>query len=412
MTGHTPRNHRAKLAACALTGLMVGGLLGFYTGQSVSAPPTPLPDPAPVAAQPTPTPLQPREQTILVMATDAMGDSGRNSLNSNTDSILLVHVNPTEHKVGVLAIPRDTRVPIAGHGTFKVNAANAYGGPDLARSTIERFVGVTVDRYLLLNLRGVRALVDAIGGVDVTIPKRVKYTDHAGHLYIDFQKGRHHLTGEQVESYLRFRHDDEGDIGRVQRQQAFLMEFSRQLLTPGHLLLVPAMWSALHEHASTDLSPVEVMRLVQLFKTIKSSDIEMTYLPGREDTSTGPWYWRADLDAVEPFLVRHFHKEPTTTVAAHTPRVTVENRTGLPRSALTALLRQMEEAGYRIQDIRRAEPTDRSHVIAGRGDREGAQRLQELVGDGDVIVAGIGAMGSEFTLQLGTDWVERHGTIQ
>lgn len=404
-----PRLDRSRLTAFALTGLTLGGLFGMVAGRSAPPPPRATPSVRPVAA--VPSPMQAKEQTILVMATDAMGGHGRHSLDSNTDSILLVHVNPAERRVGVLAIPRDTRVPIAGHGTFKVNAANAYGGPELARSTLERFVGIPIDRYLLLNLRGVRALVDAIGGVEVTIPKRVKYQDHAGNLYIDFQKGRQHLDGKQVESYLRFRHDDQGDIGRVQRQQAFLIEFSRQLLTPRHLMQVPAMWSTLKDHARTDLTAVEVMRLVQLFKQIKSSDIEMTYLPGREDSSAG-WFWAADLAAVDAFLVRHFRKEPTATVPAHSPRITVENRTGLPRSALTAFLRQLEGAGYRIDDIRRAEPMDRSHVISVRGDRAGAQRLQELLGGGDVIVAAVGALSSEFTIQLGTDWVEQRGVIQ
>lgn len=406
----TPRLNRSKLATFALTGLTLGGLFGMVAGHAAA--PFPGASPSALPAAIGPSPMQPREQTILVMATDAMGGHGRNSLDSNTDSLLLVHVNPAERKVGVLAIPRDTRVAIEGHGTFKVNAANAYGGPELARSTLSRFVGVPIDRYLLLNLRGVRALVDAIGGVDVTVPKRVKYQDHAGNLYIDFQKGRQHLDGAQVESYLRFRHDDLGDIGRVQRQQAFLIEFSRQLLTPGHLLRVPAMWSTLKDHARTDLTAVEVMRLVQLFKQVQSGDIEMTYLPGREDSSSGAWFWVADLEAIDAFLVRHFGKEPTATVAAHTPRVTVENGTGLPRSALTAFLRQLEEAGYRIEDIRRSEPMDRSHVISGRGDRAGAQRLSELLGRGDVIVAGIGAVSSEFTIQLGTDWVEQRGVIQ
>ncbi len=409
MTGQgKPRLKRRKLAAFALTGLVVGGLVGLYAGQATQAP---APAPASIAPVVTrATPLQPREQTILVMATDAMGGEGRKSLDSNTDSMLLVHVNPAEKKVGVLAIPRDTRVAIEGHGHFKVNAANAYGGPELAKSTVERFLDVPIDRYLLLNLRGVRALVDAIGGVQVTIPKRVEYHDYAGNLHIDFQKGRQHLTGAEVESYLRFRHDDQGDIGRVQRQQAFLMEFSRQLLTPAHLLKVPAMWSTLKEYAKTDLTAVEVVRLAQFFKQIGANDIEMTYLPGRDDSSSGVWYWMADVGAVDSFLVRHFHKEPAATAEFRTPQVTVENRTGLPRSALRDFLRQLEAAGYRVADIRRAEPAERSHVISGRGDREGAQRLQELLGNGDVIVAGVGS--TEFTIQLGTDWVERRGVIQ
>lgn len=410
--GPEARVSTRKLAWMLLVGTLVGGVAGGGIGYALHTdPPAPrrlavrrAHPPAPPAAT-TPTPPAAEEETLLVMASDAMGGRGRQSLNSNTDSMLLVHVDPAHHHLSVLSIPRDTRVPIAGHGVFKVNAANSWGGPDLAVQTVSRYVGVPVDHYVLVNLTGVRSMVDAIGGLDVTIPKRVHYVDHAGHLFIDFHPGRAHLDGTQVEEYLRFRHDDQGDIGRVERTQAFLVEFAHQFFTPAHFWQVPRLWSILARHSRTDLSAFEIMRLAQVLKGIDPHrDIELTFLPGREDSGHGPWYWVGDIKAIEPFLVRNFHKVPQANEATRRPAVSVANRTGLPLRSIEPFVSALRRAGYRIRDVRTEPASDESHVIAERGDQQGAEKLQTLVGHADVLVAGVGDLGSDFTVELGTDW--------
>ncbi|HEY9897863.1 MAG TPA: LCP family protein [Pantanalinema sp.] len=294
------------LALSVLLGFGLGGVSGYVLGE-LRRPSAPV-----VLAPPAPASIPSAgEQTILVMASDAKGDSGRDSLRGNTDSMLLVHLEPATRRVSVLAIPRDTRTAIEGHGTFKVNAANAYGGPELAMRTVSRLVGVPIDRYLLVSLHGVRAAVDAIGGLEVTVPKRMRYRDRAGGLTIDLQPGRQHLSGRQVEAFLRFRHDEEGDIGRIQRHQAFMTEVASQVFSPQRFFQLPALWVAVREHVETDLSSAEALRIAY---TLRGLDVprglELEVLPGHEDRSRGPWYWEADTAAIEPFLARSFRKQP------------------------------------------------------------------------------------------------------
>ena len=143
-----------------------------------------------------------------------------NSFEGLTDTMLLLRFNPETKKVSVLSVPRDTRTEIPGHGVTKINAANAFGGPPLAaRAASELLGGVGIDRYLTLNVQGVEALVDALGGVTVHVPKDMKYRDDSQHLYINLKEGRQKLNGAQTLQLLRFRQDEYGDIGRIQRQQ-------------------------------------------------------------------------------------------------------------------------------------------------------------------------------------------------
>ncbi|MNY03806.1 Regulatory protein MsrR [compost metagenome] len=170
-------------------------------------------------------------------------------------------------------------------------------------------MGVPIDRYLLLSLRGVRAAVDAIGGVEVTVPKRLYYRDRAGGLTIDLQPGRQRLSGRQAEAFLRYRHDDEGDIGRIHRHQAFMTELASQVFGPRSFFQIPALWVALRGHVETDLSTAEALRVAHTVRSLDlANGVEMVVLPGHEDRSRGPWYWEADMEAIEPFLARNFRK--------------------------------------------------------------------------------------------------------
>ncbi|HEY9703395.1 MAG TPA: LCP family protein, partial [Allocoleopsis sp.] len=134
------------------------------------------------------------------------------SVQGLSDTMLLARFNPDNQKMTVLSIPRDTRVEIPEHGPQKINSANVLGGPALAAKMTSELLGdVGIDRYLRINVLGVGKLVDTLGGLNLYVPKDMKYTDNTQHLYVDLKKGQQHLNGEQVMQLLRFRHDRLGD---------------------------------------------------------------------------------------------------------------------------------------------------------------------------------------------------------
>jgi LCP family protein required for cell wall assembly len=372
-----------------------GGLLSNFTPKNFTLVPT-LHDPL----------------NVLIMACDvnyvSRGGKRAMGLNGNTDTMILARFDPATEQIRMLSIPRDTRVPIPGHGTFKINAANPYGGPALSARVVADFLNVTVDRYVLFNTRAVVQLVDAIGGINVNVPKNLNYDDYAGRLHIHLRKGPNHLDGQKAHDFLRFRHDELGDIGRVQRQQAFLQAVVAQYMTPANLLKTPQLLAVAKENLETNLTNDEMVKLCTWGKDLKRDKIQLGMVPGSATSVDGVSYWVADETAttrvVSSFLNASGAEE------ARAPRfykVAVRDGVG-DRQAARTLRTAITEAGYASADndgyaseLNQAE----TQIIAQNADVAGARQLSEKLGVGKVVVAATGNIYTDFTVVMGKDWL-------
>lgn len=205
------------------------------------------------------TSLPGKRQTILVMGADERpGDPGR------ADTIMLLSWNPSANQVGVLSLPRDLWVQIPNHGYDKLNHSFAYGGEKLVVSTVQRLLGLTIDHYVVVNFRGFGRIVDSLGGVEINVEKRLYYEDPYdadGGLVIDLHPGLQQLDGTRALHYARFRMDEEGDIGRMKRQQTLLKALAAEAMRPSNVGRLPALIRGLFDAVRTDLSVTEVVRL-------------------------------------------------------------------------------------------------------------------------------------------------------
>lgn len=187
---------------------------------------------------------------LLVLGVDQGVDGPARS-----DTMLLARATfQPKFEMRLVSVPRDTRVQIPGRGRHKVNAAMAYGGPDLARRTLTENFGVKVDRTVVLTSQAVARLIDAAGGITVEIPRPMRYTDHAQDLVIDLPQGKQQLNGKQAVQYLRWRSDGQGDLGRIGRQREFLKQLTAQALQPGSLPRWPGLLQTAHKEVKTDLT--------------------------------------------------------------------------------------------------------------------------------------------------------------
>lgn len=150
---------------------------------------------------------------ILLLGEDETGSkkSKRHGL-SDTLVVLAINNQTTPKQARLISIPRDTRVQIPGHGYQKINAANAFGGPELSREVIERLLGVDIDYYLGTSTEGLRGLVDLVGGVYIVVDQNMKYDDRKQKLHIRLKASpeKQLLDGVQAEGFVRFRHDKWG----------------------------------------------------------------------------------------------------------------------------------------------------------------------------------------------------------
>ncbi len=244
-----------------------------------------------------------RSKVLLVMGVDMPPIGSKQAYSQvRTDTMMLVRLDPAHKKVNIVSIPRDSKVFIPGYSTNKINSAFTLGGADLAVSTVEQTFGIDVDNYLVINTRGVRKVVNALGGIDIYIEKPMHYRDRTAGLNIQLDPGQHHLNGEEAEGFLRFRHDAYGDIGRIRRQQQFIAAVSQKLKDPSVLLKVKPLIDASNEFVITDMTPQEMVRLVLFGKDMKKSNFQVATLPGHPSMNSAISYWIIDPESAETML--------------------------------------------------------------------------------------------------------------
>lgn len=406
-------------SACGLAAGVLGGeSLMAAMGLTVVEPPS-LPGRPAKPPQVAILPTLHDSLNVLFMATDVdytykdgkrvMGVRGR------TDTIMVVRLDPQTNQARMLSIPRDTRVSIPNHGHAKINAANPYGGPELAVQVASDFLGLNIDRYLLVNTRGVIQLVDALGGVDVFVPKDLHYDDNAGKLHIHLTKGHNHLDGQKAHDFLRFRHDENGDIGRVQRQQAFLQALLKQYLNPINLLKTPQLLAAARENLVTNLSNDELLQIVGWGRQLKQEQVQLAMVPGSDAMIGGGWYWVAD-EAGTRRVVSSFLTGEEVPVAKNPQayRVAIVDGVG-DRVAARRLRQTLLGAGYTsiaIEGVAPEQGQSETQIIAQNADVAGAQAVATALGLGKVVVAATGNLRADFTIVMGKDWVSRETAPQ
>lgn len=234
---------------------------------------------------------------ILVLGVDKREDDvGR------SDTIFLLSIDPKRQQIFQLSIPRDTRVWIPDYGWDKINHAYSLGGKDLAIRTVERFLGVKIDHVVEIDFKGFYRVVDAIGGVDINVEKRMYYEDpwdSDGGLVIDLRPGMQHMDGQTAITYVRYR-DEEGDIGRITRQQKFLQAVMEKVSSPGIVTRLPAIISEVSSAIDSDLSTLELLNLGRFFKDSREKGLStnMGMIPGGGYYIDGISYWIPDMETL------------------------------------------------------------------------------------------------------------------
>lgn len=230
------------------------------------------------------------------MGLDYSYDNKHNlSKNHRTDTLILAGIDPISNKLNALSIPRDSLVEIPGYGINKINSAYAIGKAYLAKQTVSKYLGIHIDKYLIIDPHGIETLVDALGGLNIYVDHDMYYNDNWGNLHINLKKGLHKLNGSQAHGFIRFRHDALGDISRIKRQQYFLSTLFKKLGSPTALLRSPFILASLRKAFKSDLSFKDILLIGNFARLLKTDDVTFKTLPGNfsSQESLGS-YWIPD----------------------------------------------------------------------------------------------------------------------
>lgn len=220
------------LGLLLVLGLGTLGVAGWYLQSlndglsSIKRAPGLLPDSAPPANSSegagedgSPAPLN-----FLIIGSDSRGsDRGR------SDTLMLMHIPSNRNSVNLISIPRDSWVPIEGHGVSKINAAYSWGGAPLAVTTVQNLLGIRINHVVITDFEGFNNTIEVLGGVDVYNARESSahgYEWPAGHITLS--------TGEEAQRYVRQRHGlPNGDFDRSERQRSVATGIIKKLTSAG-----------------------------------------------------------------------------------------------------------------------------------------------------------------------------------
>jgi LCP family protein required for cell wall assembly len=196
--------------------------------------------------------------TLLLFGVDAKaGEPGR------SDTIMLMRFNPKTHSINQLSIPRDTRVQLPSGNYDKINTAMFWGGPAMAVEVVKTYLGIDVNHVMVVDFKGFPRLVNAVGGVDMNVPKTISTVAGGRGRIVVFKQGMHHFDGKYAMLYVRIRYADD-DFHRAARQQQFVQALQKKIVRPSNITKLPEIGKRFMSGVATDLTTNQILELAYL----------------------------------------------------------------------------------------------------------------------------------------------------
>ena len=273
--------------------------------------------------------VPPNKLNILVMGVD---DRPREDDPGRSDTLMVMTIDTESREASIISIPRDTRVRIKGLGWDKVNHAYLVGQETLTKQTTENFLGIPMEYYVKVNLDSFGRIVDAIGGVTVDVEKRMQYEDSWDHYVIDLQPGVQRLDGRTALQYVRYR-DEDGDIGRVARQQKFIKAVLAEVSSPAIILKAPSIIREIFASLDTDIPVGLMLGVARKFKNGLSGGFKTHMVEGLPYFINDISYWIPDIMKMRRVVAEMQGVPFSGRVESAAHRTDEEYRNALPANA-------------------------------------------------------------------------------
>jgi LCP family protein required for cell wall assembly len=291
-------------------------------------------------------------QTILLLGSDQRYIDIKQKNPVRSDTIILLRLDPSKGATSVMSLPRDLKVSIPGHGTDKINAAYAIGGPELSVKTIRSLLHIPINHVVNVNFGGFRRAVDRLGCVYTDVDRRY-FNDNrppfgggGNYATIDVKAGYQKLCGQDALDFVRYRHFDT-DLVRAARQQQFLADAKDQIGVGKLFSDRKALLRIFGRYTQTDISSDQaILRLLKLAFESAQKPVQEVAFPG-DITGDYVTVTPANLAAVTK---RFMNAEPVKSPASSGKTTTTRQTTKKSSKASTALPPGMQAAGTGAED--------------------------------------------------------------
>jgi len=210
-------------------------------------------------------------ENYLLLGIDTRGEE-----KSRTDTMMVLSWNKKTNDVKLVSFMRDIYADIPGYQSYKLNTAYYLGGVQLLKDTISNMFGLPIHHYAIVDFKNFESLVDILApnGVKIDVEK-----DMSEKIGVSLKQGEQNLNGKELLGYARFRHDAEGDFGRVARQQKVIEALKNEILAPQNIVNLPKFVGAAQGYITTDLSSKEEVQQVLKMVSKGKVNIEKATIP-------------------------------------------------------------------------------------------------------------------------------------
>ncbi len=361
---------------------------------------------------------------VAVMGTDKEG--------MRTDVLFVVHFDSKTGKLGVLSVPRDTRVKITNEmydylrennkyiptgRVCKINEVHSYSynkndlkkRNELSVLQLEELLGISIDNYVKVSIEGFRNIVDAIGGVEVDVPENMDYDDPVQDLHIHVKRGVQLLDGEHAEMLVRYRSYAQGDVARVQVQQLFLKEFGKKVTSTDTIIKnLPSLINTLYKDIDTDFTLSDCLKYANYISDVDMGKVEMETLPGNGEYVGNVSYFLADEEEIPNAVRRIFYSDdlPDNSGNISSKGKKIEIANGSNINGFAAENKEvLEKNGYTVSEIStyKGEQKPNTRIIVYK-EGLGNDIKEKFYPDADIIVDTDGTLksGMDILIILGT----------
>ncbi|ALF10899.1 LCP family protein [Parageobacillus thermoglucosidasius] len=208
---------------------------------------------------------------ILLLGIDARGKE-----KSRADTIMIAQYDPEAKKFKIASIMRDSYVYIPGHGKNKINAAHAYGGPELLRKTIKNNFDIDIEYFILVDFKGFTKAIDKAfpEGIEINVEKEMSKG-----IGVTLHPGVQKLHGKELLGYVRFRKDAESDFGRVRRQQEVLKQIIDEFISIKGIVKLPSVIGTIQPYILTNIEYKQALSILTSFLSSDTKNIDFFRIP-------------------------------------------------------------------------------------------------------------------------------------
>lgn len=337
-----------------------------------------------------------------------------------TDVILFCQYNDATKKLNLLQIPRDTKVDTK-RSDKKINSA--YGSKDgieTLMNEVGTITGINPEKYVIINFKAFRELIDAIGGVDVEVPFRMYYHDPVQNFTIDLLPGMQHLDGRRAEMFIRFRQNDDGsgykngDIERLATQQKFYQIVADKLISVKNVFKTHKILQIFNDNVKMSFTGEDIVSYIGKIPGFKRENINMFTLPG-EGKYVGPVsYFINDVEATKKIIDENFKSSDNVEFLRTVKpsknkyiKVEVVNSSSINKDILNVskvVKEKLEEYGFNVIAAYNSDKIKDKSSIVDHNAKNGSAEILKIYNGIDVINDENPKSDADVTFYIGNDF--------